>query len=127
METENKKPYDLDKRLIGFAVLVLELTEALPTTRSGNHIAGQLVRCGTSPALNYGEVQSAESRKDFIHKIMVVLKKLRETLICLKIIKLKPLLDSAMLNSALKECNELISIFVSSLQTARKKFPRQKS
>ena len=115
------KPYDLEERLIAFAILILEITEDLPKTRTGNHIAGQLVKSGTSSALHYGEVQSAESRKDFIHKALVILKELRETFICLKIIKRKLLLRSSKLDSGLTECNELISIFVASLQTAKSK------
>lgn len=102
------KKFDLEDRLVDFAVMVIEIAEALPNTRAGNHLAGQLIRCGTSPALNYGEAQSAESRKDFIHKMKVVLKELRETYICLKII-------------IFSECNELISIFVSSISTAQGK------
>jgi four helix bundle protein len=65
---EDARRYDLESRLVAFAVLIIEIVEALPTTRAANHLAGQLVQSGTSPALNYGEVQSAESRKDFIHK-----------------------------------------------------------
>ena len=65
------KEYDLEDRLIDFAVMVIDIVEALPGTRAGNHIAGQLVRSGTSPAPNYGEAQSAESKKDFIHKIKI--------------------------------------------------------
>jgi four helix bundle protein len=63
------RKYDLEERLIDFAVRIINIVEALPNTRAGNHIAGQLIRCGTSPAPNYGEAQSAESRNDFIHKI----------------------------------------------------------
>ena len=101
------------------------LVEQLPKNRAGNHIAGQLIRCGTSPALNYGEVQSSESQKDFVHKMKVILKELRETNICLKIIKRKPLIrQSQKLDKIIKECNELISIFVSSIRTAQK--PRGK-
>lgn len=121
MRSDGSKPYDLEERLIAFAILILEIAEKLPKTMAGNHIAGQLVRSGTSPALHYGEVQSAESRKDFIHKALVVLKELRETHVCLKIIKRKPLLQSGQLDIALTESNELISIFVSSLQTAKSK------
>lgn len=76
----NEKPitkFDLEERLIQFAVLIIEITESLNNTRAGNHIADQLVRSGTSPALHYGEAQSAESRNDFIHKLKVLLKKLR--------------------------------------------------
>ena len=93
-EEDKNKKYNLEKRLIDFAVRIINVVEALPNTRAGNHIAGQLVRCGTSPAPNYGEAQSAESRNDFIHKIKIVLKELRETKVCLKIIQLKRLLKS---------------------------------
>ena len=115
------KTYDLEDRLIEFAIKIIELVEELPKNRAGNHIAGQLIRCGTSPALNYGEVQSSESQKDFVHKMKVILKELRETNICIKIIKRKPLIkQSQKLDSIIKECNELISIFVSSIRTAQK-------
>jgi len=59
----------MGKRLVDFAVRIIRTAESLPQTREGNHIAGQLIRCGTSPAPNYGEAQSAESRSDFIHKM----------------------------------------------------------
>ncbi|MBN2593874.1 MAG: four helix bundle protein [Sedimentisphaerales bacterium] len=72
-ESDRDKKYDLEKRLIDFAVRIIDLVETLANTRAGNHIEGQLVRCGTSPAPNYGEAQSAESRNDFIHKIKIVL------------------------------------------------------
>ena len=115
------KRYDLEDRLIEFAIKIIELVEELPKNRAGNHIAGQLIRCGTSPALNYGEVQSSESQKDFVHKMKVILKELRETNICIKIIKRKPLIKQPQkLDKIIKECNELISIFVSSIRTAQK-------
>lgn len=69
----------LEDRLIDFTVLIIEIVNEMPNTKAGNHLSGQLVRSGTSPALNYGEAQSAESRKDFIHKVKVVLKELRES------------------------------------------------
>ena len=114
--------YDLEERLIDFAVRIINVVEALPNTRAGNHIAGQLVRCGTSPAPNYGEAQSAESRNDFIHKIKIVLKELRETNVWLNIIQRKKLFadSSNKLHALIVECNELISIFVTSAKTARK-------
>ncbi len=62
------RKFDLDERLIEFAAVIIDIAESLPKTLAGNHLAGQLVRSGTSPALNYGEAQSAESRNDFIHK-----------------------------------------------------------
>jgi four helix bundle protein len=121
------KKYDLEDRLITFAITIMELVEDLPKNRAGNHIAGQLIRCGTSPALNYGEVQSSESQKDFIHKMKIILKELRETNICLKIIKRKPLIkQSQRLDKIIKECNELISIFVSSIRTAPAQKPKER-
>ena len=82
-------------------------------------MAGQLVRSGTSPILNYGEAQSAESRQDFIHKLKIILKELRETNVSLKIIKKKPLTKNVnKIEHALKECNELIAIFQLQTQTS---------
>lgn len=113
--------YDLEERLVKFAIEIIEIAESLPKTKAGHILGNQLVKSGTSPALNYGEVQSAESRKDFIHKIKVILKELRETKICLKIIKFKPLLKSSnILQPGINECIELISIFVTSVKTANK-------
>jgi len=113
--------FDLEERLINFAVLIIEIVNELPNTKAGNHLAGQLVRSGNSPALNYGEAQSGESRKDFVHKIKVVLKELRETFVCLKIIYRAKLYKSeSKIKGALEENNELISIFVKSVETAKK-------
>jgi four helix bundle protein len=112
---------DLEERLISFAVLIVEIIKSMPDSRAANHLAGQLLRSGTSPALNYGEAQSGESRRDFIHKIKVILKELRESNICLKIIhrtKLYKAEDKIIF--ALKESNELIAIFVKSVETAQK-------
>jgi len=83
MNEDKNKKFDLEERLIEFAVLIIEITGNLYTTRAGNHIAGQLVRSGTSPALLYGEASrfiGTESRNDFIHKLKILLKELRETL-----------------------------------------------
>lgn len=79
--------YLLEERLIEYAVLSLEIAKSLPNTFEGKHLGSQLIRSGTSPALNYGEAQSAESSKDFLHKIRVILKELRESFVCIKIIK----------------------------------------
>lgn len=127
MNGDKNKKFDLEKRLIEFAVLIIEITENLYTTRAGNHIAGQLVRSGTSPALLYGEAQSAESRNDFIHKLKILLKELRETLIALKIIKNVPLTKKFdLIDKGVNECNELIAIFVKSIETARKNNEKRK-
>jgi len=111
----------LEERLIGFAVLIVEITGTMPETRAANHLAGQLLRSGTSPALNYGEAQSGESRKDFIHKIQIVLKELRESHVCLRIIhQTNQYTSKEKIDKAISECNELISIFVKSVATARR-------
>ena len=111
-------PQILEERLIEFAVSVVGVVESLPGTNAGNHIAGQLVRSGTSPAPNYGEARAAESRRDFIHKMKIALKELRESLIWLEIIARMRLRDCQDVSATLAECNELIAIFVSSTKTA---------
>jgi four helix bundle protein len=116
----NNTKYDLEERLIDFAVTIADIIEALPNTRLGNYIAGQLVRSGCSPALNYGEAQSAESRNDFIHKMKIILKELRESMISLKIIKRREIHNLDNTASAINECNQLIAIFVKSIETAKK-------
>ncbi len=115
-----KKKFDLEDRLIDFVLKISEIVEALPKTKLGNTIGNQLIRCGTSPALNYGEAQSAESTKDFLHKFKIILKELRESRICLKIIQRKPLLNIPQLDEAIQENNELIAIFLKSIDTAKK-------
>jgi four helix bundle protein len=121
------KTYDLEERLIDFAVRIIRMAESLPKTRVGNHITGQLIRCGTSPAPNYGEAQSAESRADFVHKMKVCLKELRETRVwLLMIVRAKLIKPTSKLDLLIQETNELISIFVTSIRTAKKakkKFP----
>jgi four helix bundle protein len=114
--------FNLEGRLIEFGVRIIRLAEALPKTRAGNHIAGQIIRCGTSPAPKYGEAQSAESRSDFIHKIQICLKELRETRVWLLLIaKANLVKSSSQLDPLIDECNQLISIFATSVKTARQK------
>ena len=112
------KPQELEERLIDFAVQMINVVEVLPSSKAGNHIANQLVRSGTSPAPNYGEAQSAESRRDFLHKMKICLKELRETLIWLKIIARKQFCEADQVDTGITECDELIAIFVSSVRTA---------
>ena len=103
------------------AVRVIRATESLPKTPTGNHIRNQLLRSGTSPAPNYGEAQSAESRTDFTHKLKIVLKELRETRVWLLIIQQTDLIKPVTaLEALLQETNELIAIFVASLKTTAK-------
>ncbi len=121
MSKENTM-FDLEERLIDFAVLIIQISECLPKARVGNHIAGQLVRSGTSPAPNYGEAQSAESRSDFIHKMKLSLKELRETRVWLLMIRKADLMTPvSKLDPLIDENNQLISIFVTSIKTARSK------
>ncbi len=112
--------FDLEKRLIEFSVLIIEIVNDMPNSKAGNHLSGQLIRSGTSVSLNYGEAQSGESRKDFIHKMKIVLKELRETYICLKIVhKTKLYKTENKIAKAKNENDELISIFVKSVETAK--------
>ncbi len=116
-----KIKYDLEDRLLEFAVAVAELTDDLPNTRAGNDIAGQLLRCGTSPYGHHGEVESAESRKDFIHKLKVCLKELRETRRWLRLVsRLKKMNRDPRLVACLAEAQELIRIFVASVRTTER-------
>ena len=113
--------YDLEDRLLDFAVNVVELTESLPSTRAGNHIAGQLLRCGTSPLSNHGEVEAAGSRKDFLHKLGICLKELRETKRWVRLVgRLKNLGQAENLAVCLNEVDQLIRIFAASVRTAKK-------
>ena len=115
-----EKKFDLDERLINFAVITIDISESLPRSFAGNHLAGQLVRSGTSPALNYAEAQCAESMNDFIHKMKISAKELRETFNCLRIIRKKRWYPDNELHQVLDENNQLISIFVKSIATAKR-------
>jgi four helix bundle protein len=117
---DGKRVYDLENRLVAFAVRIMEVVEALPKSRAGNHIAGQLLRCGTSPAPNYGEAQAAESRDDFIHKLKVCLKELRETRVWLVMIQARDLIAAKRLEAIISECVQLISIFATSVTTDKR-------
>ena len=108
--------YDLEDRLIEFANRIIVTGERLPDTKAAKYLENQLLRSGTSPALNYGEAQSAESKKDFIHILRIILKELRETSICLKILDKKGILPD---RSVLSESSELIAIFTKSIETAK--------
>jgi len=117
-----KQTYDLEERLLEYSVRIIKTVEQLPNTKTGNHIAGQLLRSGTSPYPNHGEAQAAESPKDFIHKLRISLKELRETHRWLKLIQRVPLIKKPeLLNDILEETEGLIKIFVTSIKTAEKK------
>lgn len=121
------KKFDLHERLIDFAVQIINVTDHVKVTKAGSHLSGQLVRSGTAPSLNYSEAQSAESRNDFIHKMSIVLKELRETHSNLKIIfRAKLYLGQEFdVTSTIKENDELIAIFVKSIETSRSKINKK--
>jgi four helix bundle protein len=113
--------FDLEERLLEFASAVIDLSEKLPNTRAGNHIASQILRSGTSPYPNHGEAEDAESRDDFIHKLKICLKELRETRRWARLVRRKAYAkDDPTLVLVLGEADELIRIFYSSIQTARR-------
>jgi four helix bundle protein len=110
---------DLLERLLNFAARIGKVVDTLPETRMGRHIGGQLVRCGTAPAPNYAEACGAESRKDFVHKLSICLKELRETDCWLRLIVKADLLPEARLMDLVVENDELISIMAKSIITAK--------
>ena len=115
-----ERVFDLEERLLDYAAQIVRLTEKLPDTRAGNHIASQLLRSGTSPLPNHGEAEGAESKNDFVHKLGICHKELRESRRWLKLIQRVPLLtDAAALGAALSETDELVRIFAASIRTAR--------
>jgi four helix bundle protein len=113
--------YDLEDRLVDYTCRMIDVVEALPQTRAGNYIAGQLIKCCHSPAFNYGEVQAAESRADFIHKLGICLKERKECRTALKIIIKKEMIKPVeRLHGVFKETEELISIIAKSIATAQR-------
>ena len=115
-----KKRYDLEERLLAFAARIVRLVDALPHTRAGNHIGGQLLRCGTSPLANHGEVEAAESRNDFIHKLRICLKELRESSRWLRLVQRVELVRAGRIRPLFQEADELVRIFKTSIRTAGK-------
>jgi len=116
-----ERKFDLEERFVDYTCRMIDVVEALPTTRSGNYISGQLVRSCHSPAFNYGEAQGAESSKDFIHKMGIILKELKENRVALKIISKKEMIKPAnKLSNACTETEELIAIIAKSISTAKR-------
>ena len=115
-----RRKYDLEERLLTFTAAVVRLADSLPNTKAGNHVAGQLLRCGTSPLANHGEVEAAESRKDFLHKLRICLKELRETWRWLRLMGRLELTTDSQLRATLTEIEELIRIFAASVRTTEK-------
>lgn len=118
---ESGRKFDLEERRLAFASAGIDLSERLPNTRAGNHVAGQILRSGTSPYPNQGEAEDAESREDFIHKLKVCRKERRETRRWARLLDRKGWAkEDAALPFVLRESDELIRIFFSSIQTARR-------
>ena len=119
--------FDLENRLLEFASAIIDLSEKLPSSRAGNHVAGQILRSGTSPYPNHGEAESAESREDFIHKLKLCLKELRETRRWARLIQRKGWAkNDTTLLFILSESEELIRIFASSIKTAQQNLLAEK-
>ncbi len=123
MET---KKYDLEDRFVDYTCRMIDVVEALPNSCTGNYIAAQLIRSCHSPTFNYGEAQGAESRNDFIHKMGVILKELKECRTALKIIIKKQLINPiSKLNEIFKETEQLVAIIGESISTAQKNKGKQ--
>ena len=118
---DRKQIYDLEERLLEYSIRIIKVVEQLENSKAGNHVAGQLLRSGTSPYPNHGEAQAAESPKDFIHKLRISLKELRETQRWLKLIERVPLVERPdLMGQILQETEELIRIFVTSIKTTER-------
>jgi four helix bundle protein len=121
-----ERTYDLGDRLLEYAAAIVRLVEKMQSTRAANHVGGQLLRSGTSPLFNHGEAQAAESPNDFVHKMKVCLKELRESDRALRLVDKVPLShEPATVDSLLRETDELIRIFVTSIRTAEKNKVRE--
>jgi four helix bundle protein len=112
----NIRKFDLENRLVEFTIKIINVVESLPDSKVCNYLGGQLLRSGSSPVLNYGEAQAAESKRDFIHKLKIILKELRETNICLTLLHRKSFITDS---SLIQESTELIAIFSKSIITAQ--------
>src|SRR5262249_32258333 len=116
-----ERKYDLEDRLIEFSSRIINVVESLPRSRSGNYIASQLIRCGIASALLYGEALGAEWREDFINKMKVIVKELKETRVCLKLIRKRQLIKPEQrLNNIMEENEALVAIISKSIETAKK-------
>ena len=124
---DKKSPaFDLEERLLDYSAAIVRLTETIRRTPAGTHVANQLLRSGTSPLPNHGEAQAAESPADFVHKLSICPKELRETRRWLRLIQRVPLVRvPASADPLLRETEELIRIFYASISTAKKRTLRK--
>ena len=118
--------YELEERLIGFAATVMSLSEELPDTLGAGNLATILTRSATAPALNYAAAQSAFSPRDFLSKLKLCLKDLRETQIALRMVKRKQFLPDTVIDAVLEECNSLIALFAKSVKTKKNNMLNEK-
>src|SRR3989475_4697150 len=119
-EPSRSRADELEERLVDFAVRIVKLSSCLPKTPAGKHIAGQILRSGTSPAPDYGEARGAESHANFVHKVRIVLEELNETSNWLRVIERSHIIKPELLTDIIRENNEMCRIFTASLATARK-------
>lgn len=120
MRNENRAD-DLEDRLIDFAVRIINVADALPKTAAGRHIAGQILRCGTSGAPHYAEARGAESRADFVHKLKIALKELNETCVWLRMVCRSDLQKPELMEALIEENRQLSRILNASIATAKRK------
>ena len=120
------QPDEMTERLLDFAARMGKVVDALPDTRMGRHIAGQLIRCSTAPAPNYEEACAAESRADFVHKLRIALKELRESRCWARLIIKAELLPKNRLSKLLDEGNQLCNIVGKSIVTAKARAPKSR-
>ncbi len=126
MPKATSRTYDLDERLLEYSAEIVRLVEGMAKTKAGTHVGGQLLRSGTSPYFNHGEAEAAESPRDFVHKLGICLKELRETKRALKLTQRIPLVKSPdSVEPLLEETEELIRIFFTSIRTANKSVARE--
>jgi four helix bundle protein len=125
-ETTQKREFDLSDRLIEFSSRVISLIEALPNGKAATHIGSQILRSCTAPVASQGEAKSAESRKDFIHKMKVGLKELRETTQWLKLIRKLGYFEARQMAPLMKEIDELERIFFASIRSAEKNLEKER-
>lgn len=119
MKKEDNRPYDLEDRLLDYGARIIRLTRSLTEDYAQRHVGNQLLRSGTAPLSHHGEAQGAESNADFIHKLRLALKELRESDRWLKLISRAELISPEKLTSLLDETDQLIRIFVTSITTAQ--------
>ena len=117
----NEKSNQLSDRLLDFAANVMKITDALPHTVAGRHVGGQLIRAGTSCGSNYEEACGAESRSDFVHKMSIALKELKESRFRLRLNSRTEMLTSNRTEPVLDECQQLCAIVAKSILTAKRR------